>query len=389
MKYDIFVSYRRSDREVVAAIVRRLEQRGVGVWYDADIEGGADWRDKIVEALTNSDMLAIFFSEECNNSRQLKKELAVADNLGKPVVPILIEDTQPRGAYLYELADRNWIQAFPNPMEKLDELVEHLAGLAGKSEGGLDGRHGGAGGTVSMAAPPPAPAPAPAPTVSSEADAAVAPVTAPAAEQTPEPQVAAEAPVEKPLDDLFAARTAPTGAAHAPSKKTAPLSTAAYIGKKSEQGKTIPTRDILPFKWVDLIFLVPALGAFSWFMKSERVFQKDGAPMFEILGIAIIVLAAIGLYGALVFPVRYYMRRRPLWTALGKYLLSSLVLYLALLGAFFAGYVRGVFPDDDPKEVAVVFGGVWLGFTVIAFIIYGVLSAQRAMRSFKSNIKKI
>ena len=45
MKYDIFVSYRRSDRELVASVVRRLEARGVGVWYDADIEGGADWRE--------------------------------------------------------------------------------------------------------------------------------------------------------------------------------------------------------------------------------------------------------------------------------------------------------------------------------------------------------
>ena len=78
-KYDIFVSYRRADRELVASVVRRLEARGVGVWYDANIEGGADWR----ETLTNSDMLAIFFSEECNSSRQLKKELAVADSLAK------------------------------------------------------------------------------------------------------------------------------------------------------------------------------------------------------------------------------------------------------------------------------------------------------------------
>ena len=37
--HDIFVSYRRADRELVASVVRRLEQRGVTVWYDANIEG--------------------------------------------------------------------------------------------------------------------------------------------------------------------------------------------------------------------------------------------------------------------------------------------------------------------------------------------------------------
>ena len=30
IKYDIFISYRRSDRELVASVVRRLEARGVG-----------------------------------------------------------------------------------------------------------------------------------------------------------------------------------------------------------------------------------------------------------------------------------------------------------------------------------------------------------------------
>lgn len=397
MKYDIFISYRRSDREVVAAVVRRLEERGVGVWYDADIEGGADWRDKIVEALTESDMLAIFFSEDCNNSRQLKKELAVADNLGKPVVPILIENTQPRGAYLYELADRNWIQAFPNPMEKIEELVEHLATLAGKTEGGLAGptprssSTGGAGGTAG-AAPPPAPSSA---SVSTDLDGAIAPGAEPAVTASaPAPQAAAKEDAEKPVDDIFAPRSRasdldPSIPPRAPSKKTAPRASSAYIGKKSEQGKTVPTRDILPFKWLDLIFLVPALGGFVWLMVDQKVFFKEGAPIFEVLGIAIMVLAAVGLYGALVFPVRYYMRRRPLWTALGKYLLSSLILYLILLGAFMGGYVQGVFPDDKPEEVAIAFGAVWISFTVLAFFIYGVLNAQRALRSFKSNIKKI
>ncbi len=96
MKFDMFVSYRRSDRELVAQVVRRLESRGVRAWYDANIEGGADWRETIVEAISDSEIIAIFFSEACNSSRQLKKELAVADNLAKPVVPILIEDTQPK-----------------------------------------------------------------------------------------------------------------------------------------------------------------------------------------------------------------------------------------------------------------------------------------------------
>jgi hypothetical protein len=44
------------------------------------------------------------------------------------VIPILIEDTEPRGSYLYEMASRNWINLYPNPVSRLDSLIDRLAG---------------------------------------------------------------------------------------------------------------------------------------------------------------------------------------------------------------------------------------------------------------------
>ena len=35
MSSHVFISYGRGDREIVAAIARRLEERGLSVWYDA------------------------------------------------------------------------------------------------------------------------------------------------------------------------------------------------------------------------------------------------------------------------------------------------------------------------------------------------------------------
>ena len=110
---DIFLSYRRSDRELAAELVAVLERRGPSVWWDADIAGGEDWRDTIVEQMSAARCLVIVFSEACNTSKQLKKELAVADHLDKEVIPVLIEPTEPRGFFLYELASRQWISIHP------------------------------------------------------------------------------------------------------------------------------------------------------------------------------------------------------------------------------------------------------------------------------------
>ena len=369
MKYDIFISYRRTDRELVASVVRRLEARGVGVWYDAEIDGGADWREIIVEALTNSDMLAIFFSEECNNSRQLKKELAVADNLGKPVVPILIENTQPRGAYLYELADRNWIQAWPDPMDRVDELVEHLATLAGKSDGGLAG---------ARAAEKTAPA-ALQKKAAAQPDGAHMPaaandgIPAPAANDD-----AAEQPLAEAVGEFIEEANSPP--------REAPRIAKAYVGRVGRGGKPIgKLNDILPFRWIDLVFLVPLLAGAGWFVVST-----DGVPrtVYDILSIIFVMILVVALCGAVVFPIRYYLRRLPVLGALGKYFVSTLILFAVFVGSFLIAHFQGVFPDD-PVEFTLISTAVWGGFTLVAFMVYGVLSGQRAIRSFRSNIRKL
>jgi hypothetical protein len=360
MKYDIFISYRRADRELVASVVRRLEKRGVGVWYDAEIEGGADWRETIVQALTDSEMLAIFFSEDCNNSRQLKKELAVADSLGKPVVPILIENTQPRGAYLYELADRNWIQAWPDPMDRIDELVEHLATLAGKSDGG-------------PAAARPPKAVAPAGKAARMPAAANDGIPAPAANDD-----VTEQPLAQAVGEFIEGANAPP--------LEAPRIARAYVGRVGPGGNPVGRlNDILPFRPVDLALLGPIVLAVIGYIVSV-----DGAPdsTYEVLSLIFIAILVIAAYGAVVFPVRYYLRRLSLTGALGKYVVSSLILFAVFVGSFLVAHFQGVFPDD-PVEFTLISAAVWGGFTLIAFLVYGVLSGQRAIRSFRSNIRKL
>jgi hypothetical protein len=123
---DLFLSYSRADRPLAEQFVRTAAARGVNVWYDEDIEGGRDWRERIVAALGSAKALVILFSEHSNDSRQLIKELAVADNMRKQVIPVLISNCEPKGPYLYELASRNWIPIYPNPESKLAWLIDKL-----------------------------------------------------------------------------------------------------------------------------------------------------------------------------------------------------------------------------------------------------------------------
>jgi hypothetical protein len=79
MASDIFLSYSRADRLIAEQFVKTAAAHGVNVWFDERIGGGEDWRERIVDALDAAKALVILFSEHSNGSRQLIKELAIAD----------------------------------------------------------------------------------------------------------------------------------------------------------------------------------------------------------------------------------------------------------------------------------------------------------------------
>lgn len=188
--FDIHISYRRGDRDLAASLARRLEERGVAAQYDAVIGGG---RTLAPEAgPEQARILVILASSEAPDARDLKRELAAADRLARPVVTLLIEDIEPKGATLQALADRIWVRAYPEPMARIDEIVELLATLAGKG------------------APKPAPAPA--------------------AETLEGRERSLDAAISDMLSDKVDAAS------------RAPTDPAAYVGRANSGGKPAPAR---------------------------------------------------------------------------------------------------------------------------------------------------
>ena len=293
------------------------------------IDGGEDWRDAIVEGLESSSSLVILFSDECNASKQLKKELAVADSLDKLIIPVLIEDTQPKGHYLYELATRNWIQIFPNAEQKTAKLADKLAST-------LEG--------AELISRPSAAAPA------------------------------AQAPAAAPSPTATAPAPAPTPRAAAPKAKKA---------KPAKAKRT--RRDFLPFKWIDLLPLGACFAGLFYFMLSEGDMDMDNPleALGQFLGLGALLL---GAYGALVFPIRYFMRGRRVGRAALMYALSSIV----LLGLFFGGLLLWWEGDIESSIDDLIIGAaIWGAMAVVAIVLYAILSGIRAARNFRKNVEVI
>lgn len=342
---DVFVSYRRTDKEFVERFVTVLEDHGPEVWWDADIVAGDDWRESIVENLTNSDCLIIVFSRSCNDSTQLVKELGVADHLKKLVIPVKIDDSEPRGSLLYELAWRNWIDVHPDPTSKLDVAAARIVESLKKAGW----------------APPPqrsrtrgSPLPAPTVVAPSEAAAPQAAFAPPSQPSTAEPTVGS------PTADRSQQPAGPVP----PSPR-------------------FRLREAFPFHWAD--FVVPVLVLVSGPFVGEEG-DSFAVRLGNTLLLAVAVLAVIGL---IAFPIRYYRRRANPHRVARSLITSNLTFVVG--GAVGGAFAASSYADADATTGEVFFhfsiGVLAFGslFAIVSFVIFFALSKARAKRELRAH----
>src|SRR5258705_11064013 len=129
MAGEIFISYRRADESWARLLHSQLRAEGVEAWYDAHVAAGEDWRIATAKALQASQIFVLLFSENAAQSGDIAKELAAAVFEKKLIIPVRLENISPSGAFLYELASRNWVNAFENTEAKLAGLAKGLANL--------------------------------------------------------------------------------------------------------------------------------------------------------------------------------------------------------------------------------------------------------------------
>jgi TolB-like protein len=129
MAGEIFISYRRADQAWAQLLHSQLRAEGVEAWYDAQVGAGQDWRIATAKALETSQIFVLLFSENAAQSSDIAKELAAATLEKKLIIPVRLQNIAPKGAFLYELASRNWVNAYEDTEAKLAQLAKGLAHL--------------------------------------------------------------------------------------------------------------------------------------------------------------------------------------------------------------------------------------------------------------------
>jgi hypothetical protein len=129
---DIAASYSRRDADAVVPLLDALKARGIRVWFDKDIPGGAVWEEVITRNMRRAKAVVFFVSTDSLASDRCFDEVSAARTLKKPIIPVLIDpvsmpDDLPDRLVL-TLQTRNTVDAFPGaPGDPVEALMRALA----------------------------------------------------------------------------------------------------------------------------------------------------------------------------------------------------------------------------------------------------------------------
>ena len=105
MSAEVFISYAAKDRDRVMNLVKRLRGAGVSVWFDqAGIDVATMWSREIVGAIRECKLMLLSISPNSTESENVVKEVALASERKKAIIPVYLEPAEIPETMEYQLA---------------------------------------------------------------------------------------------------------------------------------------------------------------------------------------------------------------------------------------------------------------------------------------------
>ncbi len=131
---NVFISYSRQDFNVVDKVTEALSGNGINYWIDREgLEPGVTFPDKIANSIKDCDVFLFLSSENANASPWTLREISMAIDLGKTVLPVKLDHSAyaPSVAlYLSPLQYVDWPAL--GPEAALQKIVSRINGYGGE-----------------------------------------------------------------------------------------------------------------------------------------------------------------------------------------------------------------------------------------------------------------
>jgi hypothetical protein len=128
---DVFLSYSRRDEDKILLFVEKLQKAGIKVWIDQGaIDGAAMWAKEITEAIRTAKVFVLAASPASFASDHVVREISLALEERKPILPVYLEAVEMPSSIRYSLAGIQHIELYRgNRDEKIAQVVHSLEKL--------------------------------------------------------------------------------------------------------------------------------------------------------------------------------------------------------------------------------------------------------------------
>lgn len=136
MTHDVFISFSFADQKTAEDIVNILTSKyGISCWIcTRDIDGGDYYKDLIPEAIDAAQVVVFIQSSHAVESKEIPKEIGMAFDADKTIIPFRVDDAKLTGKLRYDLYGVEYIDAtVPTMEQRIFELAKSISKAIGKT----------------------------------------------------------------------------------------------------------------------------------------------------------------------------------------------------------------------------------------------------------------
>lgn len=132
MSHEVYICYDDHDEITANAICHVMEENKIKCWLMSRDLGVDHVVDGVLEAINQSKVMVLIFSNYSKNSNYVNTEVDIAFTDEIPILVFKIDESKLDGGLEFFLSNKHWLDAYPNPEVKFENLIRDTSKLLGK-----------------------------------------------------------------------------------------------------------------------------------------------------------------------------------------------------------------------------------------------------------------
>ena len=129
---DVFISYKAEEMEEADWVKSVLESNGISCWMAPScIPGGSRYATEIPQAIRQSKVFVLILSSKAQSSQWVSREIDLAINEGKIVLPFMLENCGLKDDFNFYLTNVQRYAAYENKLAAAEKMIKEIKALLG------------------------------------------------------------------------------------------------------------------------------------------------------------------------------------------------------------------------------------------------------------------